>query len=70
MVKKNESYESMMEKLQDIVEKLESNELDIDKSMKTYEEGVKLVNKLYTTLNSLEGKVKIINEEVGKDVKE
>ena len=69
MVKKSESYEVMLERLKDIVEKLENNELDIDSSMKTYEEGVKLVNKLYKTLNSLEGKIKIIEEDE-QEVKE
>ena len=30
--------------------------------MKSYEEGVKIVNKLYKTLNTLEGKISIIKE--------
>lgn len=63
MAKKSETYEGMLEKLQEIVEQLESNELDLEKSMKNYEEGIKLTNKLYAMLNSLEGKIKVIGAE-------
>ncbi|MNI75376.1 MULTISPECIES: exodeoxyribonuclease VII small subunit [Clostridium] len=70
MVKKNETYENMLEKLKDIVDKLESNELNIDDSMKMYEEGTKLVNKLYKTLDTLEGKIKVISEEGELEIKE
>lgn len=70
MVKKNETYENMLEKLKDIVDKLESNELNIDDSMKMYEEGTKLVNKLYKTLDTLEGKIKVISEDGELEIKE
>lgn len=60
----------MLEKLKDIVDKLESNELNIDDSMKMYEEGTKLVNKLYKTLDTLEGKIKVISEEGELEIKE
>ncbi|ERK30753.1 exodeoxyribonuclease VII small subunit [Clostridium intestinale] len=70
MVKKNETYENMLEKLKDIVDKLESNELNIDDSMKMYEEGTKLVNRLYKTLDTLEGKIKVISEEGELEIKE
>ncbi|MNP65326.1 exodeoxyribonuclease VII small subunit [compost metagenome] len=70
MVKKNETYENMLEKLKDIVDQLESNELNIDDSMKMYEEGTKLVNKLYKTLDTLEGKIKVISEEGELEIKE
>ncbi|MDD6795947.1 MAG: exodeoxyribonuclease VII small subunit, partial [Clostridiaceae bacterium] len=35
----------------------------LDQSMKAYEDGVKLVNKLYKTLNTLEGKVSLVKNE-------
>lgn len=60
---KKESYESMLLKLKDILEDLEGNELSLEEGMKSYEDGVKLVNKLYKTLNTLEGKISIIKEE-------
>ncbi len=60
---KKESYEEMLSKLQNILSSLEENNLDLEQSMKAYEEGVKLINKLYKTLDTLEGKISIIKEE-------
>ena len=67
---KKESYEELLIKLQDILTKLEQDDLNLDDSMKSYEEGVKLVNKLYKTLNTLEGKITIINEKNECEAKE
>lgn len=60
---KKESYEEMLNKLQNILTTLEDDNLNIEDSMKSYEDGVKLVNKLYKTLNLYEGKISIIREE-------
>ena len=60
---KKESYEDMLVKLQDILNLLEKDELNLEESMKAYEDGVKLVNKLYKTLNTLEGKISVVKEE-------
>ena len=60
---KKESYEEMLQKLQGDLGELENGELSLEESMKSYEEGVKIVNKLYKTLNTLEGKISIIKEE-------
>jgi exodeoxyribonuclease VII small subunit len=60
---KKESYEEMLNKLQGILNNLESDELNIEDSMKSYEEGVKLVNKIYKTLDSYESKISIIKDE-------
>lgn len=69
MPRKVESYNDMFSRLQEVVNKLESNELSLEESMKVYEEGVKLVNKLYKTLNNFEGKIKIINDDQEIDIK-
>lgn len=61
MVKKTETYEAQLEMLEKIVEKMDSGEVSLADSMKDYEEGVKLCNKLYKTLNEAEGKIKIIS---------
>ena len=61
MVKKTETYEAQLEMLEKIVEKMDSGEISLEDSMKDYEEGVKLCNKLYKTLNEAEGKIKIIS---------
>ena len=60
---KKESYEEMLNKLQDVLSSLENDELTLEASMKAYEDGVKLVNKLYKTLNTLEGKLSIVKDD-------
>lgn len=54
------SYEDMLQNLKNILEKLEENELSLEEAMKEYEKGIKLVNKLYKTLNDYEGKISIV----------
>lgn len=61
---KKESYDDIMENLQVILKKMESNELPLEDLMKEYEMGVKLVNKLYKNLDTLEGKLTKIKENV------
>jgi exodeoxyribonuclease VII small subunit len=61
VVKKAETYETQLEMLEKIVEKMDSGEVSLADSMKDYEEGVKLCNKLYKTLNEAEGKIKVIS---------
>lgn len=63
---KKESYEDMMNKLQETLRSLEEDELNLDESIKAYEEGVKLVNKLNKTLSNIESKITIVkgNKEV------
>lgn len=62
MVKKNDSYESQLERLEKIVDKMDNGELTLIDAMKDYEEGIMLCNKLYKTLNEAEGKIKVISE--------
>ncbi|MDR3596773.1 exodeoxyribonuclease VII small subunit [Clostridium sp.] len=60
---KKESYEEMLTKLQEILNNLETDELNLEESMKSYEEGVKLINKIYKVLDSYEAKISIIKDE-------
>ena len=41
---KKESYEETLVKLQEVLKSLEEEELNLDDSIKAYEEGTKLVN--------------------------
>lgn len=66
---KKESYEDMINNLQDILNKMENNELPLEELMKEYETGVKLINKLYKTLNSLEGKLTVIKDNIELELK-
>lgn len=62
MAKKNESFQTMMEKLEHIADSMDSGELSLEQAMKEYEEGIKLCNKLYKVLSEAEGKIKILKE--------
>ena len=46
----------MLENLEGILSTLENDELSLEEAMKEYEKGSKIVNKLYKTLDTLEGK--------------
>ncbi|MBP1743595.1 MAG: xseB [Firmicutes bacterium] len=61
MAKKSETYEAQLEMLEKIVEKMDSGEVSLADSMKDYEEGIKLCNMLYKTLNEAEGRIRIIS---------
>lgn len=66
---KKESYEVMLNNLQDILNNMENNSLPLEDLMKEYESGVKLINKLYKTLNSLEGKITVIRDNMEMELK-
>lgn len=60
---KKVSYEETLQNLKDTLGNLESNELNIEDAIKEYEKGIKLVNKLYKTLNTYEGKISKVRDE-------
>lgn len=62
MPRKKETFETMLDKLETIVDKMDSENITLEDSMKEYEEGVKLCNKLYKILNNAEGKIKVLTE--------
>ena len=66
---KKESYNEMLENLEGILSTLENDELSLEDAMKEYEKGSKIVNKLYQTLDTLEGNFLTIkeNSEVVRD---
>ena len=66
---KKESYNDMLNNLEVILSTLENNELSLEDAMKEYEKGSKIINKLYKTLDTLEGKFLTIkdNNEVVKE---
>lgn len=59
---KKESYNDMLNNLEVILSTLENDELSLEEAMKEYEKGSKIVNKLYKTLDALEGKFLTIKE--------
>lgn len=67
MAKKKESYEELMEKLENIIKEMENGEVSLEKSMKSYEEGIKISSKMNMMLKEAEGKIKILTENGEKD---
>ena len=61
---KKESYNDMIILLEESLRELESGDLSLEESMKEYEKANKMINKLYKTLNTLEGKFITIKENV------
>lgn len=62
MATKKQSYEILMKKLEDIVFKMENEELTLQDRMKFYEEGMKITENLNTILREMEGKISILNK--------
>jgi len=72
MVKKNEelTFEDNLKKLEDIVNLLESGEIDLEKSVELYEKGMILKNNCETKLKKVELQIKKIKLENNKLEKE
>ena len=64
-MKKN-NFETSLKRLEQIVNEMENTELDIDKAMKLFEEGISLVKECSTKLNEAKKKVEILMEKDGK----
>ncbi len=63
--KKKMSLEESMARLEEIVKELENEKLPLEKSLKLYEEGVKLASKCASELESAKRKIQILQQ--GKD---
>lgn len=59
---KKPKFEEQMKKLQQIVEKLEKNDVELDDSIALYEEGLKLSRELKKQLSAFEEKIAEINK--------
>ena len=57
------SFEKAMERMEEIIALLEEGELDLDKSLEVFEEGIRLYRNLSRRLKEAEGRIKIIMEE-------
>ncbi|MAZ49218.1 MAG: exodeoxyribonuclease VII small subunit [Halobacteriovoraceae bacterium] len=65
MAKKN--FEDSIEKLEDLVEQLESGDLSLDDSIKKFEEGIKLYKSCKDLLSESEKKVKILTDSLKEE---
>jgi exodeoxyribonuclease VII small subunit len=53
----SQSFEELMRRLEDIVEKLESNELSLEQAIEAYQEGVTLAKLGHTRLGEAERRI-------------
>ena len=64
--KKAATFESALEELEELVERLESGDLPLDEALADFERGVKLTRECQKKLASAEQKVKVLMEENGQ----
>jgi len=67
---KNLTFEENLKKLEDIVDQLESGEIDLEKSVELYEEGIILKNNCEEKLKKVEmqiKKIKLQNKKIIED---
>ena len=60
MAKKPDTFESHLDALENIVEELESGDLDLEASLARYQEGVKRLKSCYGLLREAESKVTML----------
>ncbi|WP_105102032.1 exodeoxyribonuclease VII small subunit [Microbulbifer pacificus] len=68
--KKAATFESALEELEQLVERLESGDLPLDEALADFERGVKLTRECQQKLASAEQKVKVLMEEEGGKIQE
>ncbi|WP_423364684.1 exodeoxyribonuclease VII small subunit [Mycoplasma sp. P36-A1] len=57
------NFEQSLKRIEEIIKKLEDNNIDLDESIKLYQEGIDLTSKCYTKLNDVEKQtIKILEE--------
>ena len=58
------NFEEGNKRLQEIVSKLENNNISIEEGIKLYEEGVEISKKCYEILNESKGKITFLKNEL------
>lgn len=56
--------ENKLNKIEEIVEKLENPDISMDEGVKLYEHGVNLAKECLTELNGVKGKINVIKKEL------
>lgn len=57
-----EKFEDKLEKLKNIVEKLETGNISLDESLKQFENGTKLLGECFKSLDKYNKKIQILTE--------
>ena len=63
-----ESFETGLEKLEGIVDKLERGELSLEESLKLYEDGIRLSRMCHERLQDAEGKIELLMKNARGDL--
>ncbi len=61
-----ETFEAKLKKLEKIVSELEAENIDIDNSVKLFEEGSLLAGELTKKLKDVKGKIEVLKEKQGE----
>lgn len=61
--KAEESFETMMARLAEVAELMESRDIGIEKAMELYEEGFELIKRLRAVLDAAEEKVRLLGQD-------
>lgn len=70
MAEKKKTFEENLAKLEEIVNALEDEGLTLEKSLKLYEEGVKLAGKCSLELEQAERKIKLLKRDADGEIVE
>ena len=68
MADKEMKFEGALQKLEEIVDKLESGDIGLDDSLKHYEDGMKLLKFCTAKLDEVEKKIEILVKDKGGKV--
>jgi len=67
-VRHESSFESDMQRLEEIVDQLEQGAVPLEESLKMYEEGIALSKRCVKRLNQAETKLQVLRKEVQDDM--
>ncbi len=65
---KKDNIETLMKQIESIIEELESDELDLDESIKKYEIGMSLIEKCKKILKESKLKIEILRKKEDKEI--
>ncbi len=69
MNKKNDNFELKLKKLEEIVEKLESEDTPLEDSLKLFEQGVEISKELNQKLLEIKGKIEMVKKDAEGKIK-
>ncbi len=69
MNKKSDNFEAKLKKLEEIVEKLESEDTPLEESLKLFEQGVEISKELNQKLLEVKGKIETIKKDAEGKIK-